>query len=155
MTPETLTAWRTSIDGHEGNVLRVYDDATGKIIVPNTLVRGWPSIGRGRNLADPGISQSESDSLLSNDMARVQSQLDVLLPWWRGLSEARQLVMGELGFNLGVAKLVHAWPNTVKAIQENRFQEAADMMRGNQVWMAQVHSRGEQLARLMETGILV
>ena len=74
--------------GHEGEVLRAYDDATGRVVNPGDTVKGWLTIGVGRNLVGRGITQAESRYLLANDIAAVDAELDAQLPLWRSWSPA-------------------------------------------------------------------
>ena len=82
------------------------------------------TIGIGRNLDDVGISAAEtkalgittasciakgitreqSRALFANDIGRVEADLDRALPWWRTLSDARQRVMLNMTFNMGIGR---------------------------------------------------
>ena len=156
MEPATEQAWSTSLMSHEGNKLRVYDDATGKTIAAGTLVRGNPSIGVGRNLADPGITEAESSYLLTNDRTRVKTELDLLCPWWTTMNEARQLALAELAFNIGTAKLVAKWPKTMEYLQQGAYTLAGNEVATNTVWCNEVGpTRSAWIIRLIESGMLV
>ena len=80
---------------HEGNRKFPYVDTVGKV-----------TIGVGRNLTDVGLSGNEIDILLKNDIDRAVADLDRELSWWRKLNEARQRVMIDLCFNLGIGSLL-------------------------------------------------
>ncbi|KAG0310255.1 hypothetical protein BGZ97_012685, partial [Linnemannia gamsii] len=73
----------------EGRRLKPYRDTVGKL-----------TIGVGRNLTDVGISESECDMLLENDIARIRAWLDLKLPWWRDMDKVRQRVLINMTFNL-------------------------------------------------------
>ena len=98
----------------EGLELKPYRDTTAKL-----------TIGYGRNLDDVGISQAEAETLLANDEAKAE--LDVLahLPWVADLDPARQSVMVEMAFNMGIAGLLE-FRNTLDAINEGRWQDASN-----------------------------
>jgi len=153
MTPLAHNAVANSLRTHEGNVLKVYDDADGKPIVAGKLVVGVPTIGVGRNLVK-GITPSESDYLFNNDRQEVENELDRFMPWWQQLNDARQVAIVELGFNLGVEHLQRAWPLTVEYVKTGRYSLAALEIRNNKVWMGEVKARGEWIAKLIETGFL-
>ena len=89
----------------EGKLHFVYDDATGKSIGAGDGVKGNPTVGIGRNLASVGLSADEIDYLVRNDIGRVVAQLDASLPWWRSLTEGRQMAMINLTFNMGMGML--------------------------------------------------
>jgi GH24 family phage-related lysozyme (muramidase) len=154
MTPTAQAAAIASLQRHENNILKVYDDADGKPIVPGKLVQGIPTIGVGRNLVK-GITTAESLFLFSNDRADVERSLDLLAPWWSGFNDARQVAMVELGFNLGVERMKSIWPRTWMLLQAGQFTAAANEIRSDKVWMGQVKSRGDWITNLIETGVLV
>ena len=60
----------------EGTRLRLYYDS-----------RGVPTIGRGRNLRDVGISVAECDMLTADDIDAAETALDAHVSWWRALPE--------------------------------------------------------------------
>jgi GH24 family phage-related lysozyme (muramidase) len=143
---------RDTLMGHEGLVLRAYDDATGRVIQPHTTVKGFVSIGYGRNLIGRGITQPEADHLLSNDMHVVEQELDHYFPRWRTWSEPRQWAIFELGYNMGVARFNSAWPNTAIAIRAERFTEVAAVLSGS-LWRRQVgDSRALPIIRAIHRG---
>lgn len=154
MTPTARMAVAASLQQHEGNVLKVYDDADGKPIVPGKLVQGVPTIGVGRNLVK-GITATESLFLFNNDRTEVERELDLLTPWWQALNDARQVAIVELGFNLGVQRMLNLWPKTFGFFKAGQYAAAAQEIRGNIPWMNQVKSRGAWIAELIESGVLV
>lgn len=153
MTPELRDALRHSIAGHEGLVLRAYDDATGRVIQPGDTVRGWASIGYGRNLVGRGVTQAEADYLLDNDLAVLERELLAGAPWVASLDPARQLVLFEMSFNLGAGNLLRGWPTFLGHVSAQRYDQAAALMLGSK-WAGQVKSRALHLARLMQTGVI-
>ena len=74
----------------------------GLRLKPYRCTAGKLSIGIGRNLDDVGISASEAEYMLHNDILNVQIELDRNLPWWRKMSETRQLVLANMAFNMGI-----------------------------------------------------
>lgn len=100
MTAETDAA--ADIDADEGSRLKVYDDATGKPVVPGYTLVGHPSIGIGRALDTNGISLDEQAILLANDMRTVEAGLDREIPWWRQQPSWVQRAMIEIAFQMGV-----------------------------------------------------
>jgi lysozyme len=125
---------------HEGERLFPYSDTVGKL-----------TIGVGRNLTDVGISKEESRLLLYNDIEKVVDGLDAALPWWDSLSEARQRVLADMAFNLGLKGLL-GFKNTLALIQAGDYDEAADNMLLSK-WATQVGRRAQTLAGLMRRGI--
>jgi lysozyme len=124
---------------HEGWRARPYRDSVGKL-----------TIGCGRNLDDVGLSDDEIALLLSNDIARTRAGLDTHLPWWRSLSEARQRVLADMGFNLGIGRLME-FRLMLDAVQRGDFAAAASQMLASR-WAGQVGDRATELAKVMRTG---
>lgn len=123
----------------EGRKFKPYKDTVGKT-----------TIGVGRNLDDVGLSGDEIDLMLSNDISRASMSLDQALPWWASLSDARQRVMVNMCFNLGISRLM-GFKNTLGLIQAGKYAEAADEMLKS-LWAQQVGDRAKRLADMMRTG---
>ena len=113
----------------EGLRLTAYDDATGLPVPGGGKCEGTLTIGYGHTGADvfPGqiITEAEAETLLANDEAKAE--LDVLahLPWVANLDPARQSVLVEMAFNMGIAGLLE-FRNTLDAINEGRWQDASN-----------------------------
>lgn len=128
-----------SID--EGRRNKIYKDTVGKL-----------TVGVGRNISDRAFSDDEIDLMLSNDIAIVEKELDRKLPWWRQMNDARQNVLANMAFNMGVPTL-ESFVNTLKAMQEARYADAAAGMLKSR-WASQVGNRAVRLATVMRTGEL-
>jgi lysozyme len=152
MTPDLRERIETSISGHEGLMLKVYDDATGRTANPGTLVKGWLTIGFGRNLVGRGITRAEAGYLLDNDLAAVELELDQHFPVWRQWAEPRQWAIFELGYNLGVYRLAREWPTTADHLRSMRFESVAAILSGSK-WRSQVgDGRALPIIRAMHKG---
>lgn len=134
----------------EGNRLKVYDDATGKEIKPGSVVVGHPTIGRGRALDTNGITDAESKYLCLNDIAQIERELDRALPWWKDLSERRQLVVASMSYQMGTAGLLK-FKGTLSAIERGDWQAAHDGMKAS-LWYRQTPARVERLIAMMRSG---
>ncbi|SDA21539.1 glycoside hydrolase family protein [Sphingomonas sp. NFR15] len=153
----------------EGRKLRVYLDTVKK-----------RSIGVGRNLDDVGIRASERlalsitlasvlakgitdhqcDVLLDNDIAQAEQDLDAKLPWWRTLVDARQRVLLNMCFNMGIGtppsggkpgKGLRGFASTLEAIRTGRYADAVAGMKASK-WHGQVGARAVRLEAMMSTG---
>ena len=127
---------------HEGLRSKPYRDTVDKL-----------TIGVGRNLDDVGISEDEALFLLRNDIERVNKDLTNHLSWWNGLDEARRIVLANMCFNLGIARLL-GFRKFLVALQEGDYQKAADEMKDS-AWHSQVKGRAIELEQIMRTGVLV
>lgn len=131
---------------------------------------GYMTIGVGRNLDMVGISEAEQRSLgitretclragitrlqaqtlLINDIERVERELDRNLAWWRDLSDARQRVLINMCFNLGVRGLLE-FRRMLRAAHAGHYEVAASEM-GRSLWARQVGRRCKRLQAMMRTG---
>ena len=84
---------------------KVYDDATGKIIGPGTLVIGNPTIAIGRNVGPtgPGLRSKEMFGMLENDEADTEKEASSFT-WYGRLSQTRQTVICCMIFNMGLPR---------------------------------------------------
>ncbi len=124
---------------HEGLRLKPYTDTVGKI-----------TVGYGRNLEDKGISKREAAFLLHNDLDDAERECLHAFTWFSELNGPRQTVLIEMCLNLGLTRLL-GFGQTLKAISERRFDDAADQMLRSK-WAAQVKGRADTLAAIMRTG---
>jgi lysozyme len=155
MNPVTEAQLRQELRGDEGEVLKVYDDATGKPIGPGTLVRGNPTAGVGRNLSGRGLTQAESEYLLGNDIVACESELNPSMPWITALSCGRQTAIYSLYFNTGLgnpARFEAKWPNFLAQMKAGQFAQAADNLESTQPWASEVGPRAKRLGELVRFG---
>ena len=155
MNPTTEAQLRQELRGDEGEVLRVYDDATGHPIGPGTLVKGNPTIGVGRNLSGRGLTTAESETLLTNDMLCCEQELGPSMPWVSTLSPGRQTAIYSLYFNTGLGNPLRfeaKWPKFLQQMQTGDWQGAATNLETSEPWATQVGPRAHRLAELVRYG---
>lgn len=135
---------RTQLRVDEGVRRFPYTDTVGKL-----------SIGVGRNLTDVGLSESEIDVLLDNDIDRSIADLDRYLPWWRSLDEPRQRVLANMAFNMGIGapggRGLRSFVNTLESIRTGDYEAAARGMEAS-LWYRQTGDRARRLVAIMRTG---
>jgi len=135
--------------GHEGIRRLVYDDATGKPLKPGMKLVGWPTIGVGRNCANPGVSHEEAILLLQNDIAERQTGLRNALPCFEALSEVRQAVLISMSF-MGLAKLLK-FKKMLGYLEQGNYEQAAVQMLASK-WARDVkRTRANELAQMMRS----
>lgn len=114
---------------------------------------GYWTVGVGR-LIDArkggGLSDDEIDYLLKNDVARIVGQLRGKLPWFSGLNDARQGVLINMAFQMGVDGLLQ-FKQTLAAVQAEHFAHAGTLMLQSK-WAQQTPNRARRMARQIETG---
>ena len=124
---------------HEGLRLKPYRCSAGKL-----------TIGVGRNLEDVGLTEEEALLLLGNDISRVITELDQNIPAFSSLDEIRKRVLVDMGFNLGINRLMK-FRRMLAALEAGDWSQTAVEMMDSR-WARQVGSRAERLKLMMETG---
>jgi len=127
----------TLIRKHEGLRLRMYLDT-----------EGVHTVGFGHNM-DQGINQAIADFIFEEDMKDVRRDARGF-DWFDGLNEARQAVVENMLFNLGLGRFSR-FKKTIQAIKDEDWYKAADEMK-NSKWYSQVGYRAVQLCSMMRLG---
>ena len=132
------------LNGDEGRKACVYQDHLGY----------W-TIGVGR-LVDArkpgaGLRPKEMDYLLANDVEDRVQQLTQRLSWFTQLDEARQGVLLNMSFQLGVDGLL-GFKNTLALVQQGKYTEASTAMLQSK-WAGQTPERAKRLSKQMATGV--
>lgn len=128
----------------------VYDDATGKPIVPGTLVKGHPTIGYGLALDVRGLSVAEAIFLLHDGETDFWNQLVAALPWVATLDDVRQAALLSMAYNLGIQGLL-SFHNTLSCLQNQDWQGAVTNLKQSK-WWGQVGQRAVRIANMFLTG---
>ena len=128
------------IKKHEGLRLEPYKCTAGKI-----------TIGYGRNLEDNGISKTEAEQMLNNDIQNCYSEC-IKLPCWNKINEARQAVLIDMCFNLGIARL-KGFKKMLAALTRADYKTASKEMLDSK-WAVEVKSRALELSKIMEKGVI-
>ena len=135
------------IKEHEGLSLKPYVD-----------ILGYPTIGYGHKMSKAeqvkyadGITREEAEALFAHDMEKHSSQArSISGTRWAALNEARQGVIIEMVFQLGmsgVLKFKRMWA----AIDAGEYAQAAVEMKLSK-WRTQTFARCMELAEIMERG---
>jgi lysozyme len=119
-------------------------------LFPYTDTRGKITIGTGRNLTDDGITPDESDSLLTNDVKRVNLALEVNFPWGMVLDDARKGVLQNMAFNMGVRGLA-GFKDFLAKYQAGQYPAASQALLDS-LWAKQVGVRAQRLAIQADSG---
>lgn len=135
------------------NLIRQLRDEEGEVLNAYQDHLGYWTIGIGR-LIDKrkggGITKEESEYLLSNDISKVNAQLDANIPWWRNLDEPRQAVLQGMAFQMGITNLL-GFKNTLKMIEAGDYEAAGKGML-NSLWAKQTPGRANRMSKQMKTG---
>lgn len=100
-----------------------------------------------------GIGKSEATELLVLMVVKIEHELSNHLIWWSKLNAARQSVLLDMAYNLGIDGLL-AFKKTLSDIEKGDYESAAwEMLRSQ--WATQVKSRAKHLSIVMSTGVLL
>lgn len=114
---------------------------------------GYLTIGIGR-LIDKrkggGITAEESAYLFANDYARTLAEVRRRIHWFDRLDPARQGVLLNMAFQLGVDGLL-GFKNTLAMIERGDYAAAAQGML-HSLWAEQTPLRARRLSEQMRTG---
>lgn len=126
----------------EDEVLSAYTDSLGYL-----------TIGVGR-LIDKrkggGITPEESAYLLDNDIDKRLKGIRVALPWFDSLDEARQGVLLNMAFQMGIDGLL-GFKNTLAMVKAGNYAGAAAGMLESK-WAKQTPERAGRLSDQMKDG---
>jgi lysozyme len=126
----------------EGEVLHAYQDHLGY----------W-TIGVGRlidKLRGGGITKEESAYLLQNDIEKRLDALKKRISWFDNLDYARQGVLLNMAFQMGVEGLL-SFHTTLKCIEDGKYEDAAENM-ARSLWAKQTPDRANRMIKQMITG---
>ena|ERR1700690_1387845 len=136
----------------EGSRLTVYDDATGKPIVPGSVVKGHPTIGIGRALDVNGLTPEEEEYLYQNDKDKAVLAVARALPWVNQLDQVRAGVLTAMAFQMGIGGLLE-FTQFLLCLKNGEYEAAAaDML--DSLWARQTPARAQQYAQVMRSGEL-
>ena len=121
----------------------------GLSVVPYQCPTGHLTMGYGHNLEN-GISKEAAEFILREDLQAAEKAVSKHFVWWQGLNEARQFVLVDMTFNMGIGKL-STFKKMLAAIKCGDYQTAAAEMI-NSRWASQVGHRATELAKMMKTG---
>ena len=115
---------------------------------------GLLTIGIGR-LIDPsvpgsGLRPDEIEYLFNNDLKDRIEKLSKEIPWFLELDEARQGVLLNMSFQMGVTGFLK-FKNTLELVRTGKYTEAATAMLQSK-WAKQTPKRAARLAKQMLTG---
>lgn len=120
---------------HEGYRTTIYVDSLGV-----------ETIGYGHNLHKP-ITRKAAEQIFADDVADAKGDCIHHFPWFYELTEARQWVLINMCFNLGINRLL-GFKKFLTAVAMGDYETAANEMLSS-LWARQVKGRARELAQLM------
>ncbi len=138
MSDSMLSKLKHLLVEHEGYKNFPYTDTVGKL-----------TIGVGYNLTDRGLPDSWVNSQLNDDIAYFNNFLHETYPWFKNLTEARQIALIDMCF-MGVQKF-KTFKRMLAALEAGNYNLASFEMLSSK-WANQVKDRADMLAHIMLTG---
>ena len=127
---------------HEGSRQFAYEDHLGYV-----------TVGVGRCLDEKvglGLSDSEIDFLLKNDIERCTAELQQRFDWFDDLDEVRKVALIDMNFNMGITRL-SKFKNMLSALSDSRYDDAATEALDSK-WAKQVGQRSINVSEMLRTG---
>lgn len=128
---------RNFIARHEGLRLKAYRCPEGKL-----------TIGYGRNIEELGITKREASMMLNGDIIRVHGELDKNYPWFRRLSDNRQMALMSMCFSLGISRFKQ-FTKMTSALALSQWDRAACEALDSE-WAKQVGDRAIEIAQMIK-----
>ena len=107
---------------------------------PYLCTAGRLTIGYGRNLSDVGVTVSEAQILLRNDIENAEADCGQMFPGWKDISMHRRWALIDMRFNLGPNRF-RGFRKMIAAVNKGEWHEAARQAKDSK-WFKQVGSRG-------------
>jgi len=135
------------IKENEGLRLTVYDDATGKPLQKGDTIKGYPTIGYGRELSMTGITKKEAGFMLEHSVGKKKQLLleelrEHNLSFWGRLSRWRKHVLIDMAYNLGVNGLMQFRSMMQCLVLKDYNQAATEIM--DSAYFDQTGTRAKQ-----------
>lgn len=139
------------LEVEEGSLLYLYDDATGKRFVKGMTLVGNLTIATGVNLM-VGLDKDEALWISSHRMQKVIDWLNENVGWYATLDSVRAVVIADIVFNIGQSAPLK-WPSFFHYASIGSWEEAAQQILSNTVWVSQVKlTRATRLATMLTSG---
>ncbi|MBQ6409756.1 glycoside hydrolase family protein [Candidatus Saccharibacteria bacterium] len=122
----------------EGFAPLPYKDSTGHL-----------TVGYGHNLEN-GITLKMAEFILKCDIETAERAVKDKFAWYFKLNDARQFVLIDMAFNMGIARLC-TFKKMLAAVERGDYTTAAKEMLDSR-WALQVKTRAVKLAEMMKTG---
>lgn len=131
-----MESFKDMLMRHEGYSHKLYKDTVGKY-----------TIGYGRNIEAKGVSADEANLMFENDISDARNDCLHAFPWFSEMDEARQWVLVNMCFNIGLTRL-KGFYKFLAAVERGDYDQAAIEMLDS-LWSKQTKNRATELASLM------
>ncbi len=153
MNPADFAILRSAVQSDEGFKPLVYDDATGQPLAKGDTLQGNPSLGYGMNLAATPLPRDLAGKWMEDVLSARMAELTRGFPVVLTLSAPRQIVLGNMAYNLGVPRLAN-FRKMWTAIHAGDFDAAAAEILDSQA-AHDLPARYQRFAHTMKTDVLI
>lgn len=133
----------------EGLRLKAYKDTVGVLTVGYGHNCESSPVGGVSKVGDT-ISMETAEQLFLEDVMVAVDAVQREFSWVKTLNPARQAVLYDMSFNMGIGTL-KTFKNTLKYVQQGDYEQAASNMLKSK-WASQVGKRAVRLSDQMRTG---
>jgi lysozyme len=133
-----LDRLKADLEADEGRKSTLYRDSLGV-----------ETFGVGHN-AYKALSDRAIDQILEDDINEAVADLDRNIPWWRSLSESRQLALANMCFQLGYPRLAR-FKKMMAALEAGDYAEAAKEA-NDSLWAIQTPKRARRIISMIREG---
>jgi lysozyme len=133
----------------EGKKLSAYIDSVGILTIGighNVIANPVPGITK----VGDKITEEQCYELFNKDISIAIKEIQRALEWIPQLTPARQAVLYDMCFNLGLKGLL-GFKNTLRMVEEGKYKEASEGMLVS-LWAKQVGRRAKYLSKQMKLG---
>lgn len=127
----------------EGNIPYAYKDHLGYLTIGIGFLIDKNKGGR--------LYPEEIAFIFANRVSKIEAKLREKLPFFKDLDDARQRVLMQMAWQMGVEGLMQ-FVNTLKMVEQRNYQGAAAGMLQS-LWAKQTPDRANRLSKMMATGI--
>lgn len=114
--------------------------------------KGFLTVGYGFNLENGWLPKSVADLWLNIKLENIESELSRRIDFWSKLNEARQAVLIDMAYNIGVEG-IFKFKKMLCYLDLNDYEMASKEM-VNSDWFREVPNRVSELQKIMLTGEL-
>lgn len=128
----------------EGYRATLYDDRTGKPILPGDVLHGNPTLAIGWNVAARPCPPDLAQIILGYFVDQTWDQIQKDMPWASFLPECVQEALTDMSFNLGEAGL-EGFDGFLGYLKAGKYAAAANDLEST-LWWKEVGTRGPSIA---------